>query len=151
MPDLTAHKERAMPENKTVPTGQDVTAFLNGVADERKRKDSFTILDLMKQVTGLEPKMWGSSIVGFGTYHYKYESGREGDMILAGFSPRKQNLTLYNMGGFERYDDLLKKLGKHTTGKGCLYIKRLDDVDLPTLKSLIEESVKHVKQKAKTQ
>ena len=140
-----------MAENKTTPNNQDVEQFLNRVDDERKRKDSFTILELMKQVTGLEPRMWGSSIVGFGSYHYTYESGREGDMPLAGFSPRKQNLTLYNMGGFERYDDLLKKLGKHTTGKGCLYIKRLDDVDLPTLKSLIEESVKHVKQKAKTQ
>jgi uncharacterized protein DUF1801 len=140
-----------MAENKTTPNDQDVEQFLNSVDDERKRKDSFMILELMKQVTGIEPRMWGSSIVGFGSYHYTYESGREGDMILAGFSPRKQNLTLYNMGGFERYDDLLKKLGKHTTGKGCLYIKRLDDVDLPTLKSLIEESVKHVKQKTKTQ
>ncbi len=139
-----------MAENKTTPNDQDVEQFLNSFDDERKRKDSFTILELMKQVTGIEPRMWGSSIVGFGSYHYTYESGREGDMILAGFSPRKQNLTLYIMGGFERYDDLLKKLGKHTTGKGCLYIKRLDDVDLPTLKSLIEESVKHVKQKAKT-
>ena len=139
-----------MAENKTTPNDQDVEQFLNSVEDERKRKDSFMILELMKQVTGIEPRMWGSSIVGFGSYHYKYESGREGDMILAGFSPRKQNLTLYNMGGFERYDDLLKKLGKHTTGKGCLYIKRLDDVDLPTLKSLIEESFKHVKQLAKT-
>ena len=139
-----------MAENKTTPNDQDVEQFLNSVDDERKRKDSFTILELMKQVTGIEPRMWGSSIVGFGSYHYKYESGREGDMILAGFSPRKQNLTLYNMGNFERYDDLLKKLGKHTTGKGCLYIKRLDDVDLPTLKSLIEESFKHAKQKTKT-
>ena len=140
-----------MTENKTIPNDQDVEQFLNSIADERKRKDSFTILELMKQVTGKEPRMWGSSIVGFGSYHYKYESGREGDMIIAGFSPRKQNLTLYNMGGFERDDDLLKKLGKHTTGNSCLYIKCLDDVDLPTLKSLIEESVKHVKQKAKTQ
>ncbi|MBV9230452.1 MAG: DUF1801 domain-containing protein [Chloroflexi bacterium] len=140
-----------MAENKTIPNDQDVEQFLNSIADERKRKDSFTILDLMKQVTGMEPRMWGSSIVGFGSYHYKYESGREGDTILAGFSPRKQNLTLYHMGGFERYDDLLKKLGKHTTAKGCLYIKRLDDVDLPTLKSLIEESVKHVKHKAQIQ
>jgi hypothetical protein len=140
-----------MTENKTIPNDQDVEQFLNSIADERKRKDSFTILELMKQVTGMEPRMWGSSIVGFGSYHYKYASGREGDTIIAGFSPRKQNLTIYNMGGFERDDDLFKKLGKHTTGKGCLYIKRLDDVDLPTLKSLIEESFKHIKQKAKTQ
>jgi hypothetical protein len=89
--------------------------------------------------------MWGSSIIGFGSYRYKYQSGREGDTILAGFSPRKQNLTLYNMGNFERRDDLLKKLGKYTTSGGCLYIKRLDDVDLSTLKSLIEESFKHMK------
>ena len=134
-----------MAENKTIPTDQNVEDFLNALADERKRKDSFTLLELMKQVTGMEPKMWGSSIVGFGSYHYKYESGREGDTILAGFSPRKHNLTVYNMGGFAQYDDLLKKLGRHTIGGGCLYIKRLDDVDLPTLKSLIEESVKHVK------
>ena len=138
-----------MAENKTTPNDQDVEQFLNSVDDERKRKDSFTILELMKQVTGLEPRMWGSSIVGFGSYHYKYESGREGDMILAGFSPRKQNLTLYNMGGgFERRDDLLQQLGKHTTGGGCLYIKRLDDVDLPTLKSLIEESFQHMSKHA---
>ena len=140
-----------MAGNKTTPNDQDVEQFLNSVADEQKRQDSFTILELMKQVTGLEPRMWGSSIVGFGSYHYRYESGREGDMILAGFSPRKQNLTLYNMGGFERYDDLLKQLGKHSTGKGCLYIKRLDDVDLATLKSLIEESFQHAKLKAKSQ
>ena len=95
-----AYKEVVLAENKTTPNDQDVEQFLNSVDDERKRKDSFMILELMKQVTGLEPRMWGSSIVGFGSYHYKYESGREGDMILAGFSPRKQNLTLYNMGGF---------------------------------------------------
>ena len=134
-----------MTENKTTLTNQSVEQFLDAVADEQKRKDSFTLLELMKQVTGMEPKMWGSSIVGFGSYHYKYESGREGDAIVAGFSPRKQNLTLYNIGGFEQYDDLLKKLGKYTLGKGCLYIKHLDDIDLPTLKILIEESVKHVK------
>ncbi len=140
-----------MAENKTTPNDQDVEQFLNSIADEQKRKDSFTLLELMKQATGMEPRMWGSSIVGFGSYHYKYESGREGDTILAGFSPRKQNLTLYHMGSVEPSNDLFKQLGKHTTGKGCLYIKRLDDVDLPTLKRLIEESVKHVKQKAKTQ
>jgi Domain of unknown function (DU1801) len=140
-----------MAENKTTPNDQDVEQFLNSIADEQKRKDSFTLLELMKQATGMEPRMWGSSIVGFGSYHYTYESGREGDTILAGFSPRKQNLALYHMGSVEPSHDLFKQLGKHTTGKGCLYIKRLDDVDLPTLKRLIEESVKHVKQKAKTQ
>jgi hypothetical protein len=138
-----AREEVRMSDNKTTPNDQDVEEFLNAIEDERKRKDSFTILELMKQASGMEPKMWGSSIVGFGSYHYKYESGREGDAILAGFSPRKQNLTLYGMGGFEQFDDMLNKLGKHTTGKGCLYIKRLDDVDLPTLKSLIEQSFKN--------
>ena len=135
-----------MATNKTTPNEQSVEEFLNAVEDDQKRKDSFAILELMKQITGMEPKMWGSSIVGFGSYHYKYDSGREGDAILAGFSPRKQALTIYNMGGFEEDDDLLKKLGKHTTGKGCLYIKRLDDIDLPTLTNLIEESFKRAKQ-----
>lgn len=140
-----------MAENKTTPTDQNVEQFLSTVEDERKRKDSFTILELMKQVTGMEPQMWGSSIVGFGSYHYKYESGREGDMPLVGFSPRKQNLTIYHSGGFEIVDNLLKKLGKYTTGKGCLYIKRLDDVDLPTLKSLIEASFRNASGKAQAQ
>ncbi len=88
--------------------------------------------------------MWGSSIVGFGNYHYKYESGREGDWFLTGFSPRKQNLTLYIMPGFAQYDELMKKLGKHKTGKSCLYIKSLEDINLPTLKQLIQQSVKHM-------
>ncbi len=133
-----------MAENKTIPTNESVEQFLNMIADEQKRKDSFAILELIRQVTGMEPKMWGSSIIGFGSYHYKYESGREGDSIITGFSPRKQNLAIYILGGFEESGDLLQKLGKHTTGKGCLYIKRLADVDLPTLKSLIEASVKYV-------
>ena len=132
-----------MAENKTVPTDQKVEDFLNTVEDERKRKDSFTILELMKQVTGLEPQMWGSSIVGFGTYRYKGASGRTGDWMLTGFSPRKQNLTLYGMGGFGPHHDLLQKLGKHSLGKGCLYIKRLDDVDLPTLKRVMEQVFKY--------
>src|SRR6266550_7216101 len=140
-----------MADNKTKPTKASVAAFIDALTDQSRRADAKVLVKLMQSATGEKPKMWGPSIIGFGSYHYTYESGREGDMPLAGFSPRKQNLTLYNMGGFERYDDLLKKLGKHTTGKGCLYIKRLDDVDLPTLKSLIEESVKHFKQKAKTQ
>ena len=134
-----------MAENKTTPNDQNVEQFLNAIADERMRNDSFTVVELMKQVTGMEPKMWGNSIIGFGSYHYKYASGREGDTILTGFSPRKQALTIYNMGGFEPDDDLLKQLGKHTRGGGCLYIKHLDDIDLPTLKRLIEASVKHVK------
>jgi uncharacterized protein YdhG (YjbR/CyaY superfamily) len=98
----------------------------------------------MKQAARAEPEMWGSSIIGFGRYRYKYESGREGEWFLTGFSPRKQNLTLYIMAGFEEYDELLKQLGKYKTGKACLYIKRLDEVNLPTLKKLIQQSVKHM-------
>jgi hypothetical protein len=139
-----------MAQNKTTPTDQNVEQFLNAIADERKRQDSFTLLRLMEQVTGMAAKMWGSSIVGFGSYHYRYESGREGDMILAGFSPRKQSLTIYNMGGLDHYDDLLKRLGKHTIGGGCLYIKRLDEIDLPTLRNLIEASFQRMKQKPET-
>ncbi len=120
-----------------------VEAFLNSLTDERKRRDAFAILDIMKKATKAEPKMWGNSIIGFGNYHYKYESGREGDWFVTGFSPRKQNLTLYIMPGFERYNELLKKLGKHKTGKSCLYINTLDDVDLPTLRELVKQSVKH--------
>jgi hypothetical protein len=127
-----------MSQNKTVPTGESVEQFLNSIESEQKRKDSFTLLELLKEVTGLEPAMWGASIVGFGSYHYKYATGREGDSILIGFSPRKQNLTIYNMGGFEQYSDLAKKLGKYTTGKGCLYIKTLGDVDISVLKGLLQ-------------
>lgn len=136
-----------MAENKTIPNDNSVEAFLDAVQDEQKRKDSYVLIDLMKQVTGEEPKMWGTSIVGFGTYHYKYESGREGDMIVTGFSPRSQNLALYGLGGFEGADELLQKLGKYSTGKSCLYIKRMSEVDVPTLKTLIDESVKHSKAK----
>jgi hypothetical protein len=137
-----------MPENKTIPNDQNVEHFLDAVADEQRRKDSFTLLKIMREVTGLAARLWGSSIVGFGSYHYRYESGREGDMILAGFSPRKQSLVIYNMGSVDEDDQLFRRLGEHTMGKGCLYIKRLDDIDLPTLKSLIEESFKRVKEKA---
>lgn len=133
-----------MADLKTKPTDQSVESFLNSISDDQKREDCFALLELMKQVTQLEPRMWGSSIVGFGSYHYKYASGREGDAILTGFSPRKQNLTLYIMAGFEQYDELLKKLGKHSVGKSCLYVKRLADVDLPTLEELVRQSVTHM-------
>jgi hypothetical protein len=122
----------------------DVEAFLNSVPDEKKRQDSFAILKLMKEVTGAEPEMWGSSIIGFGSYHYKYASGREGDWMLVGFSPRAQNLTLYIMSGFNECDGLLEKLGKHSTGKSCLYIKRMEDVDKAVLKELVRKSVEHM-------
>lgn len=135
-----------MAELKTKPTEQSVEAFLQEVSDEQKRQDCFIVLELMRRITGEEPKMWGSSMVGFGSYHYKYNSGQEGDYFLTGFSPRKQNLTLYIMAGFEQYEPLLQKLGKHTTGKSCLYIKRLKDVDLLTLEELIRQSVHSMKQ-----
>jgi hypothetical protein len=139
----------AKTELKTQVNDASVTAFLESVADDQKRNDCFEILKLMKQVTREEPKMWGSSIVGFGSYHYKGKSGREGDWMLTGFSPRKQNLTLYLMGGFDTHTALLEKLGKFTTGAGCLYIKRLEDVDKKVLKSLVEASVKRMKQLGK--
>jgi hypothetical protein len=134
-----------MAEQKTKENDQNVEAFLNSIDDEKKRQDSFVILDLMKQVTGLTPKMWGSSMVGFGRYHYKYASGHEGDAFLTGFSPRKQNLTIYIMAGFEQYDELMKKLGKYRTGKSCLYIKKIEDIDLEVLKELVGQSVEQMK------
>jgi hypothetical protein len=136
----------AKAELKTKLNDASAMAFLDSVADERKRADCFEILKLMKQVTKAEPKMWGTSIVGFGSYHYKGKSGREGDWMLTGFSPRKQNLTLYLMGGFDTHAALLKRLGKYTTGAGCLYIKKLDDVDKKVLKELVQASVKRMKQ-----
>src|SRR5512134_913782 len=136
-------------ELKTKVNEASVTDFINSVTDEQKRNDCFEILKMMKQVTKEEPKMWGASIVGFGSYHYKGKSGREGDWMLTGFSPRKQNLTLYLMGGFDTHADLLKKLGKFTTGAGCLYIKRLEDIDKKVLKELVQASVKRMKELSK--
>ena len=134
-----------MAELKTKQNDQSVEAFLNSVEDERKRQDSFIILELMKEATGEQPKMWGDSIIGFGNYHYVYGSGREGDWFLTGFSPRKQNLTLYIMSGFEEYDEFMARLGKYKTGKACLYINKLADVDLPTLKELVRQSTEHMR------
>jgi len=135
-----------MAELKTKVNDASVSTFLNNIEDEEKRADSFEILKIMKQVTRKEPKMWGASIIGFGDIHYKYESGREGDWFITGFSPRKQNLTLYVMGSYNPHTELLKKLGKHKTGVGCLYIKKLKDVDAKVLKELIEKSVKAASQ-----
>ncbi len=136
-------------ELKTKVNDASVEGFLNSVPDETVREDCFEILKLMEQVTKEPPKMWGASIVGFGSYHYKGAGGREGDWMLTGFSPRKQNLTLYLMGGFEQYQDLLRKLGKFKTSVGCLYIKKLDDVDKTVLKDLITENVKKMKELSK--
>jgi hypothetical protein len=136
-------------ELKTKVNDASVEDFLNAVPDKAAREDCFEILKLMEQATKEPPKMWGSSIIGFGSYHYKSASGREGDWMLTGFSPRKQNLTLYLMGSFDYHTDLLQKLGKYKTGVGCLYIKKLDDVDKTVLKELIAESVKTMKEFSK--
>ncbi|MCA9965122.1 MAG: DUF1801 domain-containing protein [Anaerolineales bacterium] len=133
-----------MCELKTQKHDGSVAAFLNSVENERKRSDSFTLLELMQEVTGAEAAMWGSSIVGFGSYHYTYASGREGDWFVAGFAPRKQNLTLYIMAGFDGYETLLARLGKHKTGKSCLYINKLADVDMAVLRELVQRSVDHM-------
>lgn len=131
-----------MAELKTQPTKASVSEFVQSLPDASRRKDCKTLIRMMKTVTKAQPKMWGPSIVGFGDYGYKYESGREGDWFRAGFSPRKNALTLYVMSGFPKHAELMSKLGKHKTGKGCLYIKQLADVDMRVLEQLIERSVK---------
>ena len=135
-----------MAELKTKPTQASVKEFLNQIPDKERRDDCFAVAKIMEEITGDKPKMWGPSIVGFGTYHYKYDSGREGDWMITGFSPRKKDLTLYIMMGFEKQPELMKQLGKHGTGKSCLYIKRLSDIHVPTLKKLIKSSVKELKE-----
>jgi len=136
-----------MAENKTKETSANVDKFLKSVADENRRAECYKVLELMKKITKHEPKMWGPSIVGFGSYHYKYASGREGDFLLTGFSPRKQALTIYIMSGFKRYPELMKKLGKYKTGSSCLYIRSLENIDMKVLTVLIKESVKYIKNK----
>ena len=131
---------------KTVPTTASVTAFL-GELDDAKRQDAETVAAMMEEVTGAPAVMWGSAIVGFGQYHYRYASGREGDFFLTGFAPRKRALTLYIMAGFTAYDALLEKLGKFTVGKSCLYVKRLADVDLDVLRELIDKSAEAIREK----
>lgn len=134
-----------MAEPKTRPTTQSVEDFLNTIEDESRRKDCFRLVAMMKAATRTDPEMWGTSIVGFGRHQYKYESGTKGEWPLVGFAPRKNDLTLYLMSGFLRYSELLKNLGKHKTGKGCLYIKKLEDVDQGTLKTLIKNSVADIR------
>jgi len=129
-------------EAKTKPTDQSVASFMKKIPDPQTREDCFAIAKLMKEATRSEPRMWGSSIVGFGTRRIQYAGGREGDWPLIAFSPRKQNLTLYVMSRSGSHTELLKKLGKHKVAGSCLHIKRLSDIDLPTLKKLIRESVK---------
>lgn len=136
-----------MAENKTQPTDQSVKSFIDSLDDQQKIADSWSLLELMKEVTGCEPKMWGPSIIGFDQYHYKYESGREGDWLKTGFSPRKREFSIYIMSGFKRHKELMEKLGKHRTGKSCLYVKKLEDIDMDVLKELVEESVKYMDEK----
>lgn len=139
-----------MAELKTKPTNQSVADFLGKIPDAQRREDCFAIAKLMEEITGSKPRMWGTAIVGFGTFHYKYASGREGDWLMTGFSPRKQDLTLYILMGFQKHGELMKQLGKYRLGKSCLYIKRLSDIHLPTLKKLLKASVKDLKAYAKS-
>lgn len=134
-----------MADNKTQPTAASVRAFLAAVPNAKRREDSLVVAAMMEKATGAPPRMWGPSIVGFGSYHYTYASGREGDAPLTGFSPRKEALTLYILGGFDTYDELVRQLGRCRTGKACLYIKSLDDVNLKVLRRLITASVRHMR------
>lgn len=129
-----------MPELQTTKTGQSVDAFISSIADEGRRADCAAVLQIMREVLKAEPQMWGSSIVGIGHYRYTYSNGRENDWFVAGFSPRKQNLTIYITGGFDRHDEIMSRLGRHTTGKGCLYVKRLSDIDCAVLRELVGAS-----------
>ncbi|HYV82433.1 MAG TPA: DUF1801 domain-containing protein [Pyrinomonadaceae bacterium] len=140
-----------MAEAKTKPTNESVKDFLNKISDEERRADCFAVAEIMEEITGEKPTMWGPSIVGFGSYHYKYASGREGDWPMTGFSPRKKDLTVYLMMGFAKHTELIEKLGKHSGAKSCLYIKRLSDIHIPTLKKLIKISLKDLKGHIKSQ
>jgi hypothetical protein len=132
-----------MAKLKTIPTNQNVNKFLETIKDEKKRKDSFALVDIMQEITKADPKMWGENIIGFGDYHYKYKSGREGDWFLTGFSPRKQNLTVYIMGGLNDPEEL-SQLGKYKNTGSCLYFKSLDDLNIEVLKALLKNSIKKI-------
>ena len=136
-----------MAENKTKPTQLKVSDFIAGIEDKVKRDDCRELMKLMAKITGNRAKMWGAAIVGYGKYHYKYESGREGDFFLTGFSPRKQALSIYIVSGFSINPELMEKLGKYKTGKSCLYVKKLDDVDRSALAQLVKESVAFIRKK----
>lgn len=134
-----------MAEPKTLPTDEDVRTFLDQVEPESRREQACQLLELMSEVSGYPPRMWGSSLIGFGQYHYRYESGREGDFFLTGFSPRKRNFSIYVMAGLEHFPELLERLGKHKTGSSCLYVNKLADIDLEVLRELIAASIEAVK------
>ena len=138
-----------MAELKTKKNDADVADFLNRIEDEKKRIDSWKIVTMLQEITGDEPAMWGDSIVGFGQYSYTYQSGHSGEWMIVGFSPRKQNLTVYIMSGFESYKELMKKLGKFKIGKSCLYLKKLDDIDIEVFRKLIKKSVEYMKNEYK--
>ncbi len=133
-----------MSDQKTVPEEASVTEFLDAVENEQKRQDCYDLLAIMQEITGAKPRMWGATIVGFSQYHYRYASGQEGDWFLTGFSPRKQSLSVYITSGFDRYEALMDRLGKFKTGKSCLYLKKLADVDREVLKELITNSVEYM-------
>jgi hypothetical protein len=133
-----------MATNKTTETKKSVTQFIKSIPDKVKQQDSHRIIDLMQKATGYPPKMWGPSIIGFGNSHYKYESGHEGDMPLVGFSPRSTAIVFYLSGNFKGREQMLEKLGKHKTGKGCVYVKMLEDIDIKVLEKMIAASAKHV-------
>ena len=134
-----------MPELKTSRNDGDVIKFLNGIENPKRRQDGYAVLGLMKKVTGEAPKMWGTSVIGFGTTTMTYANGKTNEWMATGFSPRKQSLTLYIMDGFEGHDELMKRLGKHTTGKSCLYIKKIEDVNMGVLVELVDKSVNHMR------
>lgn len=136
-----------MSENKTKPTDVPVEEFIESIDHKVRKEDAWTLYNMLNEVTGLKAKMWGPSIIGYGTYHYKYDSGREGDMIKIGFSPRKASLSLYIMSGFPEYEDLLSRLGKYKLGKSCLYINKLTDVDLDILKEIMVRGFQKMNEK----
>lgn len=144
---ILVKNESDMAENKTKPTAVKVEDFISSVTSEQKRADAKKLITLFERLTGEKAVMWGPSIIGFGQYHYKYASGREGDFMITGFSPRKTALTLYIMAGFSKYEEHLKKLGKFKTGKSCLYIKKLEDIDMDVLSEMILDSVQFIKER----
>lgn len=134
-----------MLQNKTIPAKKKVEEFLSAIDNESRRSDCLKLIKIMKEISGENPVLWGDSLIGFGKYHYKYASGREGDWFLTGFAPRKNNISLYLTYDLSRFEQLLKKLGKHKTGKGCLYIKKLEDIDQKVLRQIIKETVEYMK------
>lgn len=136
-----------MSDLKTKQNDNDIMEFLNGIDNEERKNDCFKLLGLFRQWTGEPPKMWGPSMIGFGGYHYKYDSEREGDWFLTGFSPRKQNLVIYITAGFKEYDEIMRELGKYKTGSSCLYVKKLSDIDSDKLKMLVQKSVALMKKR----